>query len=240
MLGLALTRLLEVMGVSAARSRVRSGNGAEIHRTSPSVLHAFLFRADPKWWMARDHSEIHVAGLLVITGAFNKWQNNCQTMVSGKGRFMDASISESITELVKKSDHRALAVWAADCAERVLPYFEDRYPEDDRPRRAIEALREWVLTGIFKMADVRKASLAAHAAAREVGADSPARFAARAAGQAMATAHVPTHSIAAATYAAKAIWATDTLNAADNKAKEREWQYQHLIELGNTLRKSKR
>ena len=26
-----------------------------------------------------------------------------------------------------------LAIWAADCAEHVLPYFEERYPKDDRP-----------------------------------------------------------------------------------------------------------
>jgi hypothetical protein len=160
-------------------------------------------------------------------------------MTPGKRKVMDAGIGGSITALVKRSDHRVLAIWAADCAERVLPYFDDGFPGDDRPRRAIEALREWVRTGIFKMADVRKASLAAHAAAREVGEDGPARFAARAAGQAMATAHVRTHSIAAAHYATKAIWAADALNAADNVAKEREWQYQHLIELGKTVKKTK-
>jgi len=38
---------------------------------------------------------------------------------------------------------RSLALWAADCAERVLPYFEEKYPRDDRPRKAIEAARAW-------------------------------------------------------------------------------------------------
>ena len=160
-------------------------------------------------------------------------------MAPRKGRFKDSSLGGTITELVKRSDHRVLAVWAADCAERVLPFFEDAFPEDDRPRRAIEALREWVRTGVFGMADVRETSLVAHAAAREVGEEGPARFAARAAGQAMATAHVRTHSIAAAYYAAKAVWAADAERAADNVAKEREWQYQHLLELGKTVRKAK-
>jgi hypothetical protein len=40
-------------------------------------------------------------------------------------------------------DHRSLAVWAADCAERVLSYFEGKHPKDDRPRKAIEAARAW-------------------------------------------------------------------------------------------------
>ena len=146
-------------------------------------------------------------------------------------KFIDASMSKSITELVKKCDHKTLAIWAADCAERVLPYFEDKYPKENRPRKAIEACREWARTGIFKMADVRRVALAAHAAAREAEENSAARFAARATGQALATAHVPTHSIAAATYAAKAIWAADPQNAEDNIAKERNWQYHHLLEL---------
>jgi hypothetical protein len=38
---------------------------------------------------------------------------------------------------------RSQALWAADCAERVLPLFEEQYPDDDRPRRAIEAARAW-------------------------------------------------------------------------------------------------
>src|SRR5512136_2817718 len=110
-----------------------------------------------------------------------------------------------IAELVKKTDHTTLALWAADCADRVLHYFEEKYPEDTRPRTAIEACREWARTGVFRIADVRRTSLAAHAAARDVPEGDPARSAARAAGQAMATAHVPAHAIAAALYAATAV-----------------------------------
>ena len=39
--------------------------------------------------------------------------------------------------------HRLLVGWAADCAEHVLPLFTAKYPEDDRPRRAIEVARAW-------------------------------------------------------------------------------------------------
>ena len=30
-----------------------------------------------------------------------------------------------------KEDHRSLVLWAADCAEHVLAYFEEKYPKDD-------------------------------------------------------------------------------------------------------------
>jgi hypothetical protein len=82
------------------------------------------------------------------------------------------------------------------------------------------------------MADVRKTSLAAHAAARDVKEDSAARSAARAAGQALATAHVPAHALAAALYAATAVRdATNSPDADIATTRERDWQYQHLLRL---------
>ena len=143
---------------------------------------------------------------------------------------------ERIVELVRKTDHKTLAVWAIECAERVLPYFEEKYPEDHRPRNAIETLQTWIDTGVFKMAVIRKASLASHAAAREVGEDNAARSAARAAGQAVATAHVPTHSIGAAIYALQAIHRTTNFSDAAI-SKERDWQCQRLVELTENSRR---
>ena len=127
-----------------------------------------------------------------------------------------------------KRDHRAFARWAADCAGRVLPLFEKEYPKDGRPREAVEACRTWVRTGLFRMAEVRKAALAAHAAARRAPEAGAARFAARAAGQAMAAAHVTQHALASAIYALKAIAAAGPAEAETQTAKEREWQLRHL------------
>lgn len=133
-----------------------------------------------------------------------------------------------IMEKYSKQDQKLLATWAADCAERALPFFEKAYPKDSRPSKAIEACRAWVRTGVFKMADIRKASLAAHAAAREADEGSAARFAARAAGQAVAAAHVPQHAFGAAYYALKAFAAANPVNSEAKIAKELNWQSQHL------------
>jgi len=152
-----------------------------------------------------------------------------------KSTFSITRIDEEMLELVSKTDHKTLAIWAIDCAERVMPYFEEKDPEDHRPRQAIETLKTWIDTGVFSMAVIRKASLDAHAAAREVGEDSPARSAARAAGQAVATAHVPRHAYGPAMYAQQAIYrATNPSDADAAVAKERDWQYQHLLHLGNS------
>ncbi len=123
-----------------------------------------------------------------------------------------------------REDQRLMASWAADCAERVLPFFEKAFPNDDRPRKAIETCRMWVRTGVFKMSIIRGASLSAHAAAREAKGNEPAFFAARAAGQAVATAHVPRHAFGGAYYALRAIASADSVNAEVNVAKERDWQ----------------
>ncbi len=76
--------------------------------------------------------------------------------------------------------HRPLALWAADCAEHVLVYFEERHPDDTRPRDAIEDARAWV-RGELAVTAAREAAFTAHAAER-------------AAGHAAATAHVATHA----------------------------------------------
>lgn len=101
--------------------------------------------------------------------------------------------------------HKLFALKAAQEAARVLPLFEKERPNDKRPRKAIEAIRAWANgKRELGMNVVRKLSLDSHAAARACKSDS-ARFAARAAGHAVATWHVPTHSLAAFSYASKAV-----------------------------------
>lgn len=98
------------------------------------------------------------------------------------------------------SDHRLLALWAAACAEHVLHLFESVRPSDPRPRRTIESTRAWA-RGEMTMSQARAAA-GANAAARELS--GAARYAAYAAGQAVAVSHVPAHELGAAAYAIKA------------------------------------
>jgi hypothetical protein len=124
-------------------------------------------------------------------------------------------------------DQKLLAWWAADCVERVLFLFEKAYPSDPRPRKAIETCREWVRTGEFKMSVIRGVSLAAHAAAREVKDNLAAFNVARAAGQAVATAHVPQHAFGVF-YALRAIAAAFPDCAEEKVLEEHKWQAQHI------------
>ena len=102
---------------------------------------------------------------------------------------------------LQDSDHRLLAIWAADCAQHVLHLFEGKRPNDDRPRHAIEMARAWA-HGKVTMSQSRAASGHAMAAARILS--ESARYAAFAAGQAAVVAHVAAHELGAAAYAIKA------------------------------------
>jgi hypothetical protein len=103
------------------------------------------------------------------------------------------------------ASHRLLAAWAADVAERVLPYFT-KCSSDDRPHRAIETARAWAGGGV-PVGVAQKAAVASHAAARGVS-DKSASAAARAAGHAVATAHMADHCLGAPWYALKALTAS--------------------------------
>ena len=125
--------------------------------------------------------------------------------------------------------HRLLAIWAAGCVEHGLSLFTSEYPEDDRPRKAVEAARAWS-RGEISVGEARAAAFDAHASAREIGVKA-AQFIARAAGHAAGTAHMAEHAPNAALYVIKAIKASSKEDEEDLLVeKEREWQRQQLPE----------
>lgn len=127
------------------------------------------------------------------------------------------------------SSHRLLASWAAECAEHVLPLFTTKYPQDDRPRHAIETARAWS-RGEVSVGEAREAAFAAHAAARSAS-DAAAREVARAAGHAVATAHMADHELGAAAYAIKAVrLASPESDAMTAGERECRWQREQLPE----------
>jgi hypothetical protein len=130
---------------------------------------------------------------------------NAKVIVSGN------KIVASQARLVRRVEEwnaRTLRLFAADCAEHVLPHFATRYPNDDRPRKAIEAARQYA-NGEIGHAIANAAASAASAAADAADADAYTAASAAAAGNADA-------------YAAAA--------AAGNAADERRWQLQRLGE----------
>jgi hypothetical protein len=125
-------------------------------------------------------------------------------------------------------DKPRLVAFAADCAERLLLKFEERYPDDMRPRRAIEAARAWVTCPSPEMQQAaRTASDAASAAAADAAAAYAAADAAAAYAASDAAAAAADDAAAYAAYAAYADYAA----AGAAAYAERSWQADRLREL---------
>lgn len=137
-------------------------------------------------------------------------------------RFITIRRGGSLTD----ADHQLLALWAASCAEHVLPLFESMQPGDLRPRQAIAQIRAWV-KGEITMTQARAAGGHAMAAARALR--GAARHAAFAAGQAAVVAHVAEHELGAAAYAIKAVQAAaPTYESKLAGQRECQWQRDQL------------
>jgi hypothetical protein len=139
-------------------------------------------------------------------------------------RFITTRRGGSLTD----EDHHRLALWAAVCAEHVLHLFEEARPEDDRPRQLIEMARAWT-RGEIPVGQAHKAAFVANTAAREVS--GAAKFAALAAGQAVAVAHVAAHELGAAAYAIRAAQAAAPESEREQASRlECQWQREQLPE----------
>lgn len=124
-----------------------------------------------------------------------------------------------------EADRRIVAVWAADCAERVLPLFEAEAPDDARARDAIARARAFARGELTAAGEIRRRFVAGRAAH---SATSPAGVAAaRSAAQAAGVAHMGAHALGAAAYAAKSVELAHP-NEPDARAAEVRWQLARL------------
>lgn len=128
-------------------------------------------------------------------------------------------------QALSESDRRLVALWAADCAERVLHLFEAEAPDDDRARDGIDRARAFGRGELETATEIRLRFVAGRAAGSAKG--PAAMAAARAAGQASGVAHMGAHALGAAAYAAKAaaLAASDQESA---RGDEVRWQLAHM------------
>jgi hypothetical protein len=105
--------------------------------------------------------------------------------------------------MMEGAGHRALVLWALDCAEGTLAAFEAECPGEPRPRIALEKSARWA-RGEIRMPEARHAILDAHAVAKEVD-DRRIKALAHAIGQAGSTVHVGAHAPGLAFYELTAV-----------------------------------
>ncbi|PPI18812.1 hypothetical protein C5D34_13525 [Rathayibacter sp. AY1B1] len=124
---------------------------------------------------------------------------------------------------LSEADRRLVAVWAADCAERVLPLFEAEAPDDVRARDGIARARAFSRGESDAAGEIRLRFVAGRAAQSAI---SPAaKAAARSAGQASGVAHMGAHALGAAAYAVKAVGLASTREGGEAEIR---WQLGHM------------
>ena len=137
-------------------------------------------------------------------------------------------------QTLSEAERRIVAVWAADCAERVLRLFEAEARGDTRPRDAIARTRAFG-RGELDVAEEIRRRFAGGAAATQVS-TAAAAAAARAAGQAAAIPHMGAHALGAPAYAAKAA-GLSAPNRPEAVSEEIHWQLGSMsIEARTALR----
>jgi len=190
----------------------------------------FLPRRGPGKWMSPVEGKLEMCSRgyhIVKAEDILDWtKEDCEIFgVEPKGKVTygdNKGICRS-ARLIKKLewDDRIARSFACDCAERVLPIFEKEYPNDKRPRAAIEAARGYLAGVVTETA--RAAAGAAEAAA---GAAAWAAGAAWAAAGAAAWSAAGAAAWSAAGAAEAAAWAA-------TGATEKKWQTKRLLEYLN-------
>ena len=128
-------------------------------------------------------------------------------------------------QTLSEADRRLVAVWAADCAERVLGVFEAEAPDDDRPRALIARARAFARGELNTAEEIRRRfSGGVSSGDLQVPA---AMAAARAAGQCVGVCHMGAHALGAAAYAANAAGLADP-NWPAAVEDEIHWQLEHV------------
>ncbi len=144
-----------------------------------------------------------------------------------------------LLEMIKKTDHKTLAIWAIDCFNRGLFMFNKDYPENEIIDKAISILKLWINDSI-SMWEARKYCWTVLKAARDIEIkDKVACQILRACSHTLATCHVQKHSEGSGMYINSAIYYF-YINKEDVSKiieEEKKWQSERLYALNQIIEK---
>lgn len=129
-------------------------------------------------------------------------------------------------ELMARLDHKVIILWAFDCVKVPLALLEAKYPNEQRPRIAVELCKQWA-EGKIKMPVAKKAILECHQVSKEVE-DIYYASLCHAIGQAVSSVHVQTHAIGLSIYELSSIVFLNQENAKPILEDKLRYYYQKL------------
>ena len=105
----------------------------------------------------------------------------------------DCLLLDELCQLMEQANRQVLVLWALELAEESARVLAEKYPEDFRPKEAVEAATSWA-KGQIKMPIAKHAILNCHTMAKEL--ENPADIArCHAVGQACSVVHTVGHAL---------------------------------------------
>lgn len=105
----------------------------------------------------------------------------------------DSDCLLELSDMISKQNRRTLILWAFECGEKIAKYLTEKYPDDDRPEKALTISRQWS-HGMVKMKLAQRAILDVHSMAKDITDKSDAALC-HALGQGFSTVHTGGHAI---------------------------------------------
>lgn len=124
------------------------------------------------------------------------WMDEVTVRLKKKNQVLFSKQSEYLQDLIvlfQEQNHRTMALWAFDVAAETIETLEEKYPNETRPREALEAAQDWA-AGNIKMRLAQHKILSCHAFAKEINCKEDIAMC-HAVGQACAVVHTAGHAI---------------------------------------------
>mgnify|MGYP000018295067 FL=1 len=169
------------------------------------------------------------------------WIDEAAARLKKKNQILFTKGSEYMQDLIllfQSQSHRVISLWAFDFAEESISLLDGKYPEECRPKEALDAAKDWA-AGRIDMRMAQRKILDCHAFSKEIDCrEDVARC--HAIGQACATVHTAGHAIGYPIYDLSAIIYKLGLNNCKEAVEQRKQEYidklfywnRHLEECG--------
>lgn len=124
------------------------------------------------------------------------WIDEVQTKLKKKNQVLfakDSQYLQDLSLLFQEQSHRVMVLWAFDFADETIKKLREKYPNENRPQEALEAVRDWA-AGKIKMRPAQQKILSCHAFAKDINCKESIAMC-HAIGQACAVVHTAGHAI---------------------------------------------
>ena len=101
---------------------------------------------------------------------YTEWTEKVKSKLKRKNQILFSKDSECFNELkflIEQQNHRAMALWALELSEETVRVLEEKYPEEIRPKEALNASKLWAF-GEIRMREAQRKILDCHAFAKEI------------------------------------------------------------------------